>query len=68
MNCPECGSPSVYVKDTIPSNDERIFRRRKCFDCGINFRTVEIVDDGTEDFKRGYNKAWLKKHPRLRQN
>lgn len=44
ITCPECGCEKIRVVDTMPDEKRKIFRRRKCTDCGCTFRTVEIID------------------------
>lgn len=61
MICPKCKSSNIGVTDTMPLGDAEIFRRRKCRDCGYGFRTMEMLDDGSVDFKRKYNEAVLTK-------
>lgn len=79
MRCPSCKSESVYVTDTMPGDDGRIYRRKHCRNCDLRFNTVEMIEadyttsfmDGlqsvinyaSEDFKRGYYAAYYKKHP-----
>ena len=44
MRCPFCGSPDSQVKDSRPSEDGAVFRRRRlCPDCGGRFTTFERV-------------------------
>lgn len=40
--CPSCGSNKVRVIDT-GRKVEQLERRRKCIDCGYEYRTVEIL-------------------------
>lgn len=61
MNCPKCNSASIYVVNTNPSEDGSIYRGKKCTDCGAIFRTVEVLDDGSEEFKRGYYAAAMRR-------
>lgn len=63
MNCPECGGNNLKVMDTMPDSDNRIFRRRKCAECGSKFRTVEIMDDGSDEFRNAYADAQMNKSP-----
>lgn len=42
MNCIKCGSPNVYIKSTRSGNPRRIYRYRRCADCGARFTTVEM--------------------------
>ena len=66
MLCPKCDSDTVYVKDTMHAPDKKIYRRRKCSTCGLIFRTVEVIDDGTEEFRKKYVEAVETKHPLFR--
>ena len=43
MTCPVCNGPTGVV-DSRP-NDESVRRRRRCFDCGHEFRTIELDED-----------------------
>lgn len=61
MICPDCGSRNVYVTDTLPGFDTEIYRRKMCRDCKSRFRTVEVVDDGSSEFNKGYREAFYKK-------
>lgn len=80
MKCPKCDCESTYVVDTLPTDDGKIYRRRRCSDCDSRFITIELAemdyvnqftaaiqkisDDCAEEFKRGYSAANAKKHPR----
>ncbi|MDD9911993.1 MAG: transcriptional regulator NrdR [Alphaproteobacteria bacterium] len=42
MKCPFCGSDDTQVKDSRPSDDGRVIRRRReCTECGRRFTTFE---------------------------
>ena len=44
MRCPYCGSVDSQVKDSRPSDDRAVIRRRRiCPDCGGRFTTFERV-------------------------
>ena len=43
MRCPFCGCPDTQVKDSRPTDDAAIRRRRVCPDCGGRFTTFERV-------------------------
>jgi transcriptional repressor NrdR len=44
MRCPYCGSLETQVKDSRPSEDSSVIRRRRaCPDCGGRFTTFERV-------------------------
>lgn len=61
MTCPNCGSHNAYVMDTLPGFGTEIYRRKMCRDCNSRFRTVEVVDDGSSEFDKGYRDALYKK-------
>jgi transcriptional regulator NrdR family protein len=64
----------------MPGDDGRIYRRKRCTECGLGFNTVEIIEAdyttgyidalqsivnyASENFKHGYHKAYYKKHPK----
>ena len=66
MICPKCDSDKVYVRDTMNAQDGKVYRRRYCKVCGTKFRTVEVLDDGSDTFKNGYLDAVETKNPRFR--
>lgn len=43
MRCPYCGNADTQVKDSRPTEDGAIRRRRVCSDCGGRFTTFERV-------------------------
>jgi len=43
MRCPYCGNADTQVKDSRPTEDGAIRRRRTCPDCGGRFTTFERV-------------------------
>ena len=68
MICPKCKSDKGHVKDTMNSPDGKIYRRRLCMNCGTRFRTVESIDDGSEEFRRAYSNAAEIKSPLSRNS
>ena len=40
--CPECGEDS-YVYDTREQPDGSIVRKRRCRNCGLEFKTTEVL-------------------------
>ena len=42
MTCTKCGSSNVYVRQTRNDGPRRIYRYRRCADCGARFTTVEM--------------------------
>ncbi len=44
MRCPQCGEKNSQVKDSRPSEDDTVVRRRReCAACGARFTTFERV-------------------------
>jgi len=43
LPCPSCGSHRSEVKDSRSYNDNSIYRRRKCKNCGERYTTLEYV-------------------------
>lgn len=54
MICPNCGSPKVIVKSTMP-NDFHTRRRKMCLDCKRSFVTSEIIVGIVKQRKRTVN-------------
>ena len=44
MKCPNCGADNNKVTDTKHKGDFQL-RRRKCFNCGVYFKTREFFVD-----------------------
>lgn len=58
MNCPKCNSYNQTVVDSR-SDEMTVKRRRKCFDCGYRFSTLEIAADRHADLlakEQNYNR------------
>lgn len=72
MVCTVCGR-DVRVTDTLPSDDNCIYRRRKCLECGHSFFTMEIEIDildryHSQNWKRAYElKEKTRTKPRTRR-
>ena len=62
MICPKCKSQNIRVYDSFPSEDDYVFRRRKCKDCGEKFRTVELVMEGDSTLKYKFSDAIATRH------
>ena len=44
MRCPSCGSLDTQVKDSRPTEDSSVIRRRRvCLTCNFRFTTFERV-------------------------
>ncbi len=44
MRCPSCGSLDTQVKDSRPTEDSSVIRRRRvCLSCNFRFTTFERV-------------------------
>jgi transcriptional repressor NrdR len=45
MNCPYCHKPLTYITNSRPTrNNNQVWRRRHCSNCGEIFTTHEIID------------------------
>ena len=42
MKCPACNGEKLWVKDSR-ARGHYIRRRRRCGDCGLSFRTYEVI-------------------------
>lgn len=49
-----CGAPTI-VRDSRPTGEGFIRRRRRCDGCGRRFTTLEIPVDDSEDSSAKYN-------------
>ncbi len=67
MFCPKCESENVRVVDTMHEPDNKTYRRRKCVDCGMKFRTVETLLENVEGAEAGYSQASMRKSPLLKK-
>lgn len=67
MTCPECNSENVYVKDTIPGPGSKVYRRRRCGNCGLIFRTTETVMEDTDEARGEYTEAVRNKSPMIKK-
>lgn len=56
MKCPECGGKLSTI-DTIPYNDDVIYRRKRCKDCRYILRTIEYEIEKEGFNNEHYNKA-----------
>ncbi len=56
MTCPKCNSQSVYVTETAHGTANRVYRNRKCSECGTRFRTVEKLIEASDEYG---NKLYL---------
>lgn len=45
--CNSCGSKKVFVCDTRTNDQGVIVRKRICYDCGNEFKTLEIHEQDT---------------------
>ena len=68
MTCPECGSNNVYVNDTLPGEDNHIYRRRKCRNCGYGFRSMETIIEKNGPHDYSFYKADRDRHPKKNKN
>lgn len=66
MNCPKCGG-----KTQIPgtrSDGEKVYRKRKCIECGHVFYTEEQLTANSYGYKFVYNEYMRGKHAEYRKN
>lgn len=50
--CQNCGSINIQTADSRKV-DGKLFRVRKCKDCGMKFRTIEVLADDLEKIAKG---------------
>lgn len=62
MVCPNCKSKTTKVYDSCSTDDQVVCRRRKCAKCRYIFRTMEILDDNSEEFNARFNQSYRVKH------
>lgn len=56
MTCPKCGG-KLMVLDNVKNTDENeIYRRKVCNECGDVLFTVEYEVESNEEFKKTWNK------------
>lgn len=67
MRCPKC-SGRVKVVDTTNSEENEIYRKRKCLDCGHVFYTTEFEVEQTNAFLHEYHKSFRSNKPGWRRN
>lgn len=65
MTCIKCGSSNVYVKQTRNDGPRRIYRYRRCADCGARFTTVEMPVRDAEKGVGSHGKEHHAKHQRV---
>lgn len=71
MKCPKCAG-DVRVRDTTYTEENEIYRRRKCLDCGHVFYTMEFEIEDTPAFQQEWKRllktakpAWQKKQRKI---
>jgi transcriptional regulator NrdR family protein len=45
MKCAKCNAEKTNVTQTAKHESGGVLRRRKCYDCGLNFLTLESVHE-----------------------
>lgn len=65
MTCIKCGSSNVYVKQTRNDGPRRIYRYRRCADCGARFTTVEMPVRDAEKGGGSHGQEHHAKHQRV---
>lgn len=56
MKCSKCNG-KTYVKDSVLTKDNEIYRRRKCSECGHMFYTAEYPVFPNDDFMKEWNSS-----------
>lgn len=65
MTCIKCGSSNVYVKQTRNDGPRRIYRYRRCADCGARFTTVEMPVNDSRKGGGSHGQEHYAKHQRV---
>ena len=52
MNCPKCGGKVSVLENFNNTEDNEIYRKRKCKKCGNVFYTVEFEADEDESLRQ----------------
>lgn len=62
MKCPKCGN-GVRVVDTFPTENNEVYRRRRCYECDYAFYTIEYEVECTEALEKElYNTPRRSRH------
>lgn len=51
MTCPKCGG-GARVVDTFPTENNEVYRRRRCDDCWNAFYTIEFEVEDTKELEK----------------
>lgn len=57
MKCPKCGGKFSPVKNTTVTEENEVYRRRRCKSCGHTFYTIEFKVEENELFMNDWYKA-----------
>ena len=57
MKCPKCGGKFSPVKNTTVTEENEVYRRRRCKSCGHTFYTIEFQVEENELFMNDWYKA-----------
>lgn len=67
MNCPKCNSLNIKVMETINGLNNEIHRRKKCIDCSLVFRSIEVIDLSGKVFEKEYRSALKNKNRSIKR-
>ena len=62
--CPKCGVKSIVLDSALDKENNELYRKRKCVQCGQDFFTIEFVVDNDEKFQE----FWLELKREHRRN
>ena len=57
MRCPKCDFMTRITSMTV-SDENEVYRRRKCCECGHKFFTIEFEIEETEQLKQEWPRAF----------
>jgi transcriptional regulator NrdR family protein len=65
MTCPKCNGKIKVIDSAHNTDDNEMYRRRKCLECGHTFYTTEFEVAGDDN---KFRNAWLKYHRNNKNN
>lgn len=67
MKCPNCGG-NVRVRDTTYTEENEIYRKRSCLNCGHVFYTMEFAIEANDKFLKDWRRCCRTAKPRYEKN
>lgn len=65
--CPNCGG-NVKVRDTTHTEENEIYRKRACLNCGNVFYTIEFVAEANNKFLKNWRRCCRTAKPSYEKN